>query len=70
VQIKGLRITHHRKQPKPKIVLVPAGPGTLDKTFHVAEIDWSTASKGYIKTKANGKEFTIPLSSILYVESD
>jgi hypothetical protein len=54
----------------PKIVLVPAGLGTLDKTFHVAEIDWSTASDGYIKTKINGKELTIPLTSILYVESD
>ena len=54
----------------PKIVLVPAGLGTLDKTFHVAEIDWSTAPNGYIKAEANGKELTIPLSSILYVESD
>ena len=54
----------------PKIVLVPAGLGTLDKTFHVTEIDWSTASDGYIKTRANGKALTIPLSSILYVESD
>jgi hypothetical protein len=54
----------------PKIVLLPAGLGTLDKTFHVAAIDWSTSSSGYIKVQANGKELTIPLSSILYVESD
>jgi hypothetical protein len=50
----------------PKIVLAS---GLVDKTFHVAEIDWSNASAGYIKTNANGKELTIPLSSILYVES-
>jgi len=54
----------------PKIVMVPAGLGTLDKTFHVDSIDWSTASNGYVKTHVNGKELTIPLSSILYVESD
>jgi hypothetical protein len=51
----------------PKIVLAS---GLVDKTFHVAEIDWSNASAGYIKTSANGKELTIPLNSILYVESD
>lgn len=54
----------------PKIVMVPAGLGTLDKTFSAASIDWSTAASGYIKTRANGKDLTIPLSSILYVESD
>jgi len=54
----------------PKIHLVPAGLGTLDKTFQVEEIDWSTAPDGYIKAKAIDKELTIPLSSILYVESD
>ncbi|MDA4125175.1 MAG: hypothetical protein OK438_07005 [Thaumarchaeota archaeon] len=54
----------------PKIVLVPAGLGTLDKSFQVKTIDWSKSSEGYIKTSANGKELTIPLSSILYVESD
>ena len=51
----------------PKIILAS---GLLDKSFHVAEIDWSTASEGYIKTNANGKELVIPLTSILYVESD
>ena len=54
----------------PKIVLVPAGLGTLDKSFHVDSIDWSTASDGHIKTHAKGKDLAIPLSSILYVESD
>jgi hypothetical protein len=54
----------------PKIVLVPAGLGTLDKSFQVAEIDWSTASDGFIKTSARGKKLNIPLTSILYVESD
>lgn len=57
-------------RPMPKIVLVPAGLGTLDKSFQVDAIDWSTASSGYIRTKAKGKELTIPLTSILYVESD
>ena len=54
----------------PKVVLIPAGLGTLDKSFHVAEIDWSNASEGFIKTAANGKKLIIPLTSILYVESD
>ena len=54
----------------PKIVMVPAGLGSLDKTFQVTSIDWSTASNGYVKTNSHGKELTIPLSSILYVESD
>jgi hypothetical protein len=54
----------------PKIVLVPAGLGTLDKSFQATEVDWSKASEGYIRAKANGRELTIPLSSILYVESD
>jgi hypothetical protein len=57
-------------QPMPKIVLVPAGLGTLDKSFQVAEIDWSNASEGFIKTTAKGKKLIIPLTSILYVESD
>ncbi len=60
----------HSTDALPKVVLVPAGLGTLDKSFHVKEIDWSRASEGYIRTKAGGKELTIPLSSILYVESD
>ena len=54
----------------PKIVMLPAGLGTLDKTFHATEIDWRTASDGYVKAKTNEKELTIPLSSILYIESD
>jgi hypothetical protein len=54
----------------PKIVMVPAGLGTLDKSFQATEIDWSKASEGYIKARAKGKELIIPLSSILYVESD
>ena len=54
----------------PKIFLVPAGLGTLDKTFQAANIDWSTASEGYIKAQVKGKELAIPLTSILYVESD
>jgi hypothetical protein len=54
----------------PKIVLIPAGLGTLDKSFHVASVDWSTASDGYIRAQANGRELSIPLTSILYIESD
>ena len=54
----------------PKIVFIPAGLGTLDKSIQVKEIDWSNAPEGYIKTEANGKRLTIPLTSILYVESD
>jgi len=54
----------------PKIVMVPSGLGTLDKTFHATEIDWSTASDGYVKARTTDKELIIPLSSILYVESD
>ncbi len=54
----------------PKIVMVPAGAGTIDKTFHVDAIDWSTASQGFVKTHAKGKDLVIPLSSILYVEAD
>ncbi len=54
----------------PKIVLIPAGLGTLDKSFRVKEVDWSNAADGYIKAQKDGKELTIPLSSILYVESD
>jgi hypothetical protein len=36
----------------------------------VASIDWSSAAEGYVRTVAKGKELIIPLSSILYVESD
>jgi hypothetical protein len=54
----------------PKIVLLPAGLGTLDKSFQVDTVDWSTASSGYIRAKIKGKELTIPMTSILYVESD
>jgi hypothetical protein len=54
----------------PKIVLLPAGLGTLDKSFQVDSIDWSTASSGYIRARAKSKELTFPMTSILYVESD
>ncbi len=54
----------------PKIVMIPAGLGTLDKTFHCTGIDWSNADKGYIKTLGGKKDRIIPLTSILYIEED
>jgi hypothetical protein len=59
-----------RSLPMPRIVMVPAGLGSLDKSFQATDIDMSKASEGYIKARANGKELILPLSSILYIESD
>ena len=56
--------------PLPKIVMMPAGLGTLDKTFRCTGIDWSDVGKGYIKTIGGKKERVIPLTSILYIEED
>ncbi len=51
------------------IVLIPGGLTTVDKYIKAEEVDWSTASEGYVKARSKEKEWTIPLSSIWYVES-
>ena len=52
------------------IVLTPGGITTMDKYIKAEEVDWSTASDGYVRARSKGKEWTIPLSSIWYVESE